>query len=237
MTDVFDPHSGSLLLEEGVQQAEIIVNRAIQTLGALGQLAVISGLTTNGNTPPGSPNDGDVYFTGSSSTGAWDDHDNEFAQYIGSLGAWFFVAAKEGWTSWDKSSNKRYRFQTATTKVEVALQQELSISGTIVSPSGTEDRVLKKFLRASTVTRIELGVRGSSSPSITVTFRKASDRSAAGTEVVTGGTTVTNTTTGQSVTSFNSASIAANNHFWLETTAISGTVDELYYTIYYTEDG
>ena len=75
-------------------------------------------------------------------------------------------------------------------------------------------------------------LRGSSTPSVTWTVRKGSDRSATGTEVVTGGTTTTSTTTGSVVTSFNSATIAASDFVWLRTTAKSGTVDEYHLTIH-----
>lgn len=57
----------------------------------------------------------------------------------------------------------------------------------------------------------------------TYTVRKGSDRSGTGTEVVTGGSTVTSTTTGDVVTSFNSASIAADDWVWLKLTSVTGT--------------
>ena len=80
-----------------------------------------------------------------------------------------------------------------------------------------------------TISSLNSVVRGST-PSITWTIRKNSDRSATGTEVVTGGTTTTSQT-GASTTSLNSASIAAGDYVWLEVTAKSGTVDELHVTI------
>jgi len=53
---------------------------------------------------------------------------------------------------------------------------------------------------------------------------------------VTGGTTTTSTTAGSDVIVFNDATIEADEFVWLETTAKSGTVDELHITIFYTED-
>jgi hypothetical protein len=85
---------------------------------------------------------------------------------------------------------------------------------------------------AITVTKLIAVVRGST-PSATWTIRKGSDRSATGVEVVTGGTTTTSETTGSVVTSLTSAGIAANDFVWLETTAVSGTVNELHVTVYY----
>ena len=73
-------------------------------------------------------------------------------------------------------------------------------------------------------------------PSVTWTIRHGTDRSATGAEVVTGGTTTTNTTTGDDVVSFNDATIVADSHVWLETTAQTGTVTEISITIIYDED-
>jgi hypothetical protein len=50
---------------------------------------------------------------------------------------------------------------------------------------------------------------------------------------VTGGTTTTNTSTGQAITTFNNASVAANSFVWLTTTAVSGTVNQLHASIQY----
>jgi hypothetical protein len=69
---------------------------------------------------------------------------------------------------------------------------------------------------------------GSSIPSVTFTLRYDSDRNAVGTEVITSGTTVTNTTTGTTITTFNNPIIPADKFIWLETTAKSGTVNELF---------
>jgi hypothetical protein len=78
---------------------------------------------------------------------------------------------------------------------------------------------------------------GAATPSVTWTIRHhATDRSAAGNEVVTGGTTTTSTTSGSDVVAFNDATIPADSFIWLETTAQSGTVTELHITIAYTVD-
>jgi hypothetical protein len=78
---------------------------------------------------------------------------------------------------------------------------------------------------------------GSATPSVTWTIRHhATDRSNAGNEVVTGGTTTTSVTTGSDVTAFNDATIPLDSFIWLETTAKSGSVNELHVTIIYTVD-
>lgn len=111
-----------------------------------------------------------------------------------------------------------------------------SKSITIESPTSSEDIGLFYSNEAITITQIRAVLVGSSTPSVTWTLRHSTtDRSATGTEAVTGGTTTTSTTTGSNVTSFNDATATAG-WLWLETTAQSGTVDKLEITIYYRQD-
>jgi len=106
---------------------------------------------------------------------------------------------------------------------------------TIESPTSTEDITLFFTDDAITVTQLNFVAVGST-PSVTATIRFDSDRSATGTEVVTGGTAATSTTTGDEVTSFNDATIPAGSWVWLETTAQSGTVTSLNVTLEFTRD-
>jgi hypothetical protein len=81
---------------------------------------------------------------------------------------------------------------------------------------------------ALTITSMEAVLPAeTATPSVTFNIRHGTDVSAAGTALVTGGTTVTNTSTGLGVTSFNNASVAANSFVWVEVTAVSGTVPAL----------
>jgi len=116
------------------------------------------------------------------------------------------------------------------------LETEFSKSITVESPSNAEDISMFETGKAITITEIRAVLRGSSTPSVTWTIRHGTDRSAAGTEAVTGGTTTTSTTTGDTVTTFNDATIIADSFVWLETTAQSGTVDEMNITVKYTID-
>jgi hypothetical protein len=111
-----------------------------------------------------------------------------------------------------------------------------SKSITIETPTNAENISIFHSDEALTITKIVAVLRGSSTPSVTWTIRKGSDRSAAGTEVVTSGTTTTSTTTGSVVTSFNSAGVTANDFVWMQTTAQSGTVTEISITVYYTKN-
>lgn len=103
----------------------------------------------------------------------------------------------------------------------------------ISSPGATENIDLFYANVGITVTKIVCILVGSSSPSVTWTVRFDTDRSATGTEVVTGGTTTTSTTTGSIVTSFNNASISSTRFVWVKTTAQSGTVTSMAVHIFY----
>lgn len=108
---------------------------------------------------------------------------------------------------------------------------------TIENPTNSEDITLFYTDEALTITKIVAVLTGSSSPSLTWSIRFNADRSNAGTEVVTGGTVIDSTnggaSTGQSITSFNSASISANTWVWFKTTTQSGTVNKIHLTIFY----
>ncbi len=107
---------------------------------------------------------------------------------------------------------------------------------TVEDPTATEDISIFFTSTAITISEMRAVVRGTT-PSVTWTIRhNATDRSVAGNEVVTSGTTTTSESAGSDVTSFNDATIPADSFVWLETTGQTGTVDELHVSIIYTED-
>ena len=107
---------------------------------------------------------------------------------------------------------------------------------TVESPTASEDITLFFTPDAITIDKMASVLLGSSTPSVTYTVRFGSDRSAAGTEVVTSGTASTSVSTGDIVTSFNDATIPADSWVWLETTAKSGIVASFALTIRYSID-
>lgn len=111
-----------------------------------------------------------------------------------------------------------------------------SKSITIESPTSSEDISMFYTDEAITITKIVAVLVGSSTPSVTWTLRHGTDRSGTGAEAVTSGTTTTSTTTGSVVTSFNDATVVADSFLWCETTAMSGTVDQLNITVFYRQD-
>lgn len=223
------PLLGITSLEANQDSAHITVNEGTVALEAFGQLSVKSRTTA---AQPGSPANGDRYLLTGSPTGAqWSTQANKLAVYVGT--AWKFFTPKEGMFSWIDDQDLFMRY-TGAAWVDVAVSSLILRAPSILNPTTSENLTLFRADRAMTIRKIVALVRGTS-PSRTWTLRKASDRSTTGTEVITSGTVTTNSTTGASITSFSSATLAAGDWLWLTTTAGSGTVTELHLSIYLTE--
>ncbi len=107
----------------------------------------------------------------------------------------------------------------------------------IESPTDSEDITLFHTSVAITITRCVAVLRGSSTPSVSYNIKHAvNDRSAAGNSLWSSDEVITSTTSEDAGTTFNDDTVAADSFVWLETSAQSGTVDELHVTLEYTED-
>ena len=93
----------------------------------------------------------------------------------------------------------------------------------VETPSGTERILWFRTYVATTVNEISAVLNGSAAPSVTFTVRYDTDRSAVGTELLTGGRVLTNITTGVDYVPDVTA-IPAGVWVWLQTTSQSGTV-------------
>lgn len=127
-------------------------------------------------------------------------------------------------------------------KAAAEVRSDLSViferSITVEDPTSSEDITICFTNRAITITEMRAVLIGTANgQTVTWTIRHhATDRSNAGNEVVTNGTTTTSLTAGSDVTSFNDATIPADSFIWLETTAKGGTVTELHITLIGTID-
>lgn len=103
---------------------------------------------------------------------------------------------------------------------------------TIDSVTNSHDYTVAYVDTAFTITKMVMVHNGTtSSPDIDVVVRHSTDRSATGNAVVTAGTTVTSTTTGSVVTSFDDATVSADSFLWIETSSHSGTTDGFFISI------
>lgn len=96
---------------------------------------------------------------------------------------------------------------------------------TIAIPQIGDEFTLFNTQTSTTLTNVIGVVRGTSTPSVTMELRYASDRSTAGT-LATASTTVTSTTTGNTFTVQNMP-IPANQFLWVKITGVSGSVQEV----------
>lgn len=129
----------------------------------------------------------------------------------------------------------RYKKDDGTTLPLLGQNDPELKSITIESPTSSEDISFFFTDVALTVYQLNAVVVGTT-PSVTWTVRHGTDRSGAGSEVVTGGTATTSVTSGDEITTFDDATIVADSFIWIETTDKTGTVDSLMITLFYTED-
>lgn len=116
----------------------------------------------------------------------------------------------------------------------------------IEDPNASENITLYYTAAPIRITKMEGVVNGlASTPSVTWSVRHGTVRGATGTEVVTGGTTTTDTSSGHTmfgfvgkseVTSFNSSEIPAGSWLWVTTSAVSGDVSSLSIKVNFEED-
>lgn len=106
---------------------------------------------------------------------------------------------------------------------------------TIELPANGDDLTMFYTPVAITVMEI-LAVVDGSAPSVDWTIKHDPDRSAAGNEIVTGGTTTTNETVGDNITVFDDPTIPADSWVWLSIPTITGLVERFHTTIVYSED-
>lgn len=207
-------------LELSPQRLEIL-------LALAGGLSVIDRLQTG---PPRLPGVGHRYIIASPATGAWAGRENHLTIWVGD--AWAFIDPPEGLQAWDEDAAEQVQFASgawaAVTGGGSTIYDAKSI--TILSPSASEKVLMFVARAACTVTRIDCVI--GSATSVTFAIRKGTDPSGSGTAVVTAGTTANTTASVQTVTSFDSASIASGDAVWITTSAISGTPSSLHVTVH-----
>lgn len=106
----------------------------------------------------------------------------------------------------------------------------------LTSPSGGLKVPILRAASDLRLSRVDVLLAGTS-PAILCSLRIGADLSASGTEVLTGGIAASNTTTGQTVTSFDVDSLPAESWLWLETSAASGSIDALFLAVYLEPGG
>ena len=107
----------------------------------------------------------------------------------------------------------------------------------VEDPTSTEDIGWFRTSIAITVTDMRAVLRGSATPSVTISgITHDPDRNAIGNNVVTSGVEITSVNLAQQPPLEGDVTIPADSWIWFETEAQSGTVDELLVSIIYTED-
>lgn len=102
---------------------------------------------------------------------------------------------------------------------------------TITSPQSGENITIFFARDSIRVTQITSIMRGISSPSINFSVKYDTDRNGSGTELITGGVTLSSSGTIDTRTSITNPVIPANNWVWITTGALTGTVSEINVTL------
>lgn len=106
----------------------------------------------------------------------------------------------------------------------------------IESPAGGEDLTFFYTDVAITIKKMTAVLIGSSTPSLTWTIRHDPNRAATGSEVVVGGTTTTDTTSGHDISSMDDPTIPPDSFVWIETSAAAGVLGSIIITVFHDED-
>ena len=102
---------------------------------------------------------------------------------------------------------------------------------TIVYPTASEDITILYTEAQHIVSRIATVMLSTGTSTVDFTLRYGPDRSATGTEIKTGGMTCSSNTVANEVTVFDSATIPTDNFIWLETSSITGSVQEFHVSL------
>jgi hypothetical protein len=116
-------------------------------------------------------------------------------------------------------------------------QKTFQKSWVLESPTSSENFGAITFPFAVTVDSVRAVLRGSATPSVTINFAHGLDRDGTGAvNLFSSGQTITSTTKGNRLATFNDATLAACEWIWLTSSAQSGTVNELNVTVYFKKD-
>jgi hypothetical protein len=110
------------------------------------------------------------------------------------------------------------------------------VSMTVEEPGSTDDITICRFNEAITITKVIAILTGSSSPTNSFYLKQGTNRTS-GTSVISAmPSTASSTTTGDSYTSFNDATVPANSFLWYDGNGTTGTCDTFHLTVFYTVD-
>lgn len=104
---------------------------------------------------------------------------------------------------------------------------------TVELPEANENIAILYTVEEITLRRMNAIVLGSGGASLTYTVKFGPDRNGAGTEVKTGGVSVSTLATGTATDTLDNFIIPANCFVWFETTAKVGVVDQFHLTLTY----
>jgi len=108
-----------------------------------------------------------------------------------------------------------------------------SKSITVENPTSSENIIMFYSFDQITILQIQAVVKATAGSSITIDPLYGTSVTGGTTHILSSATVISNTTTGQSLTTFNSSDVPASNWILLTTTALSGVVTQLSVSVKY----
>jgi len=128
---------------------------------------------------------------------------------------------------------------TTSTDLRVYGRAKILKTKTLIveSPTDSENITFMYLRKAVTIERVIAVVKGSATPTVDYNLKHSTDRSSGSpNDLWSSDKTASSTTTGDTETSFDDATVPDASWLWLATSATSGTVNEITVQIEYRED-
>ncbi|MEB8388258.1 DUF2793 domain-containing protein [Rhodobacteraceae bacterium KMM 6894] len=125
------PRLGLPYIQPSQAQKHVTHNEALQRLDALVQLSVVA---LGVETPPGSPDAGDLYGIGADPVGVWAGQGGMLAYWDGA--AWLHTAPQTGWQAWDTAANARFVYHGGGWQADVPVLDNLDGVGINAAADG-----------------------------------------------------------------------------------------------------
>lgn len=231
MTITTTPKLGISRFDDSQGGAATLLGTDFNLLDTLCQSTVIN--ASSSGAAPGSPSEGDAYILSGAGTGSnppvgWNGLTT--GTLVCYYNGWIAITPKAGWRVWNVATKQvlRYTGSAWVSMSETVLQ---SRSFTYLNPTGSLNVGLFFTQQAIVIQKAVAVVVGTS---LTWNVKRNTSRNAAGTALLSSDQATTSNTTGDTITSFSSASFAANSFIWLTSSAVTACT-EFDLTLFFNE--
>jgi len=131
----------------------------------------------------------------------------------------------------DKGAIPHAKFTGALNKADRAIHQGLILSNRLEYPGTNDSVTLGRATSSMKINSVDAVLQADANENVTINIAHGTDRSGAGTDLFSSDETVTDTTTGQTITCDGDSTIDTNEWVWAKITGGCGNVEELFFII------